>query len=297
MKQKTKREEFCFSFLTWLYAAFPETYAFAPTRKPVQGSRSNASGPSVPQLSACQEFTLFGRGFSWSDLFCWNVKGLVLEFFCWFTRCFVLWVDIFTSGIASRQTPHITGPHSLRCVSSCPAVLQCQCQSRLSPSLQRMTAEQSDHLLPVHNECQILKTDRIETLVFPMIIDFFKNVKTHSQIISLSPHCYSPPNLVPGSRFLWPGSKWPGPGLVTPRHSEKGPSGAEWQMVSSGEWAPGVSGLWLPKCICGKWLQLRSRDVCYVRDVAPQAGTGPGPTVFTLSQKFSLWFCQVMRNK
>ena len=224
--------------------------------------------PSVPQLSACQEFTLFGRGFSWSDLFCWNVKGLVLEFFCWFTRCFVLWVDIFTSGIASRQTPHITGPHSLRCVSSCPAVLQCQCQSRLSPSLQRMTAEQSDHLLPVHNECQILKTDRIETLVFPMIIDFFKNVKTHSQIISLSPHCYSPPNLVPGSRFLWPGSKWPGPGLVTPRHSEKGPSGAEWQMVSSGEWAPGVSGLWLPKCICGKWLQLRSRDVCYVRDVA-----------------------------
>ena len=268
MKQKTKREEFCFSFLTWLYAAFPETYAFAPTRKPVQGSRSNASDRQslnclhVRNLLCLEEDLVDRICFAgMSKAWCWS-------FFCWFTRCFVLWVDIFTSGIASRQTPHITGPHSLRCVSSCPAVLQCQCQSRLSPSLQRMTAEQSDHLLPVHNECQILKTDRIETLVFPMIIDFFKNVKTHSQIISLSPHCYSPPNLVPGSRFLWPGSKWPGPGLVTPRHSEKGPSGAEWQMVSSGEWAPGVSGLWLPKCICGKWLQLRSRDVCYVRDVA-----------------------------
>ena len=111
MKQKTKREEFCFSFLTWLYAAFPETYAFAPTRKPVQGSRSNASGPSVPQLSACQEFTLFGRGFRWSDLFCWNVKGLVLEFFllvhsllCFVSGYFHLGHS-FTSDPAYHWTP------------------------------------------------------------------------------------------------------------------------------------------------------------------------------------------------
>ena len=29
-----------------------------------------------------------------------------------------------------------------------------------------------------------------------------------------------------------------------------------------------VTGLCVPMCICGKWLQLRARDVCYVRDVA-----------------------------
>lgn len=67
--------------------------------------------PSVPQLSACQEFTLFGRGFSWSDLFCWNVKGLVLEFFllvhsllCFVSGYFHLGHS-FTSDPAYHWTP------------------------------------------------------------------------------------------------------------------------------------------------------------------------------------------------
>ena len=111
-----------------------------------------------------------------------------------------------------------------------------------------------------------------------MIIDFFKNLKTHPQIISLSPHCYSPGNLVPGSWFLWPGFKYPALGLVTT--PSPAADGQLWRM-GRGQWAPGLkpasrahSPYFPNKHICGKWLQFRA-GVCVMRERCDPA-LGPG---------------------
>ena len=116
-----------------------------------------------------------------------------------------------------------------------------------------------------------------------MIIDFFKNLKTHSQIISLSPHCYSPPNLVPGAWFLWPGTSW----LVTPRHPQ--------QMVT--RLTMGTQCLQSPGP--GRISQICLREVASIQgrgcglcvemwpsNWAP-GNIGHSPQLFTISQKIS----------
>ena len=129
MKQKTKREEFCFSFLTWVYAAFPETYAFAPTRKPVQGSRSNASDRHslnclhVRNLLCLEEDLVDRICFAgMSKAWCWCFL-LVHSLLCFVSGYFHLGHS-FTSDEAAhpayRWTPFSV--LSLRCV-------MCQCVS------------------------------------------------------------------------------------------------------------------------------------------------------------------------
>ena len=133
---------------------------------------------------------------------------------------------------------------------------------------------------------------------FPMIIDFFKNLKTHPQIISLSPHCYSPRILVTSFQaldFSDQALSIQHSGLWQPRHPQ--------QMVSSGEWAGGSGHpVWSQRpgltrrisqinIFAGSGYNSGPGCVLYVRDViqhlAPvtitSSGTGHCPAELTLS--------------
>lgn len=133
MKQKTKREEFCFSFLTWVYAAFPETYAFAPTRKPIQAVE--AMHPTIIPSTVC----ISGIYFVWKRIYL--IRSILLDcqrsvFAGSLVALFCEW--IFSPGAYLHVSPVCTGwrtgPHSPSqsprcgtCVSSqCSAVAQCQ---------------------------------------------------------------------------------------------------------------------------------------------------------------------------
>ena len=105
-----------------------------------------------------------------------------------------------------------------------------------------------------------------------MIIDFFKNLKTHSQIISLSPHCYSPTNLVPGAWFLWPGTSW----LVTPRHPQQMVTKLTMGTQCLQSPGPGrISQIYLREVA-----SIQGRDVGYVLRCDP--ATGPRVTLDTV---------------
>ena len=144
MKQKTKREEFCFSFLTWVYAAFPETYAFAPTRKPIQAVE--AMHPTISPSTVC----ISGIYFVWKRIYligsilleCQRsvFAGSLVALFCEWIFSPGAYLHVSQACTAGQGTLDpilpVSAPHMCHlCVSQCPVCCNVSCQSRLSPGL------------------------------------------------------------------------------------------------------------------------------------------------------------------
>ena len=157
MKQKTKREEFCFSFLTWVYAAFPETYAFAPTRKPIQAVE--AMHPTISPSTVC----ISGIYFVWKRIYL--IGSILLEcqrsvFAGSLVALFCEW--IFSPGAYLHVSPGLhsraghTGPHSpSQCASHVSLVCQpvsgvLQCQLSVS------TVSRSPELSETETDCWVI---------------------------------------------------------------------------------------------------------------------------------------------
>ena len=87
--------------------------------------------------------------------------GMSKVCFCWISRCFVLWVDIFTWGIPSRQ-PGLhsraghTGPHS---PSQCASHVSLVCQpvsGVLQYQLSVSTVSRSPELSETETDCWVI---------------------------------------------------------------------------------------------------------------------------------------------